>query len=130
MNNSEPNFRLSCKTKSKLNQTFEIQNVSKKQLIFQVAHMNSSMIGQHFKIGDMTVENHGSVWQFDHKFSFSNFNLSDGKQVRKCFGWTNLRPCNRKKNASKMKKVDLRLYLLQKTEVHHLFETGYEKSIP
>ena len=70
----------------------------------------------------MTVENHGSIWQFDHIISCSYFIFLDETQMRKCFNWINL--CTRliKDNASKGNKVDLRLYLLQQIEAHYFMK--------
>lgn len=38
-----------------------------------------------------TWENHGSVWQVDHKVPVSYFDLRDPAQLRKCCHWLNLR---------------------------------------
>ena len=44
--------------------------------------------------GDMTIEDFGSVWSIDYCIPISSFNLLDENEMRKCFGWVNLRPVN------------------------------------
>jgi hypothetical protein len=41
---------------------------------------------------NMTWENHGIYWHFDHLIPCSSFNFNDLSHIYKCFHWTNIRP--------------------------------------
>lgn len=62
---------------------------------FLVAHLESK-----FKPG-MTWENHGPVWHIDHRKPCAKFDLTDPKQQKACFHWTNLQPLFASENCSK-----------------------------
>jgi hypothetical protein len=41
---------------------------------------------------EMTWDNHGEIWEIDHIISCSKFNLTEEKQQKECFHYTNLQP--------------------------------------
>jgi hypothetical protein len=49
----------------------------------------------------MTWANYGPIWHVDHKRPCASFDLSDPKQQRLCFHWTNLQPLFGFENLSK-----------------------------
>ena len=55
---------------------------------------------------DMTLDNHGSVWQIDHVIAINNFNLLDEYERKLCFNWRNTMPLEKHKNMSKHAKID------------------------
>ena len=67
----------------------------------------------HQLYGNMTLENYGSLWQFDHCLPIAPFNFLDENDVKKCFNWPNLRPMYSNENNSKKDRVDMGLYLLE-----------------
>lgn len=56
--------------------------------------------------GEMTMDNYGTVWSYDHVIPRSAFDLRDPEEVRKCDHWTNLRPLLRNANSGKYNKRD------------------------
>jgi hypothetical protein len=62
---------------------------------------------------DMTWENYGTVWSYDHAQPRSMFDLSDREQAARCNHWSNLRPIHRSKNSSKYNKIDEELISVQ-----------------
>jgi hypothetical protein len=52
----------------------------------------------------MTLDNHGTAWEIEHRRPCASFDLTDPIEQRKCFHWTNLQPMepalNRIKGAS------------------------------
>jgi hypothetical protein len=52
----------------------------------------------------MTRENHGKVWHIDHIRPICSFDLSDPKQVKACFHYTNLQPLFVEENLKKGRK--------------------------
>jgi hypothetical protein len=41
---------------------------------------------------EMTWDNHGEIWEIDHIIPCSKFNLTEEKQQKECFNYTNLQP--------------------------------------
>lgn len=41
---------------------------------------------------EMTWENHGEIWEIDHIIPCSKFDLTEKKQQKECFHYTNLQP--------------------------------------
>jgi hypothetical protein len=53
----------------------------------------------------MTWENHGILWEIDHIFPLSKFDLTDEYQQRIAFNYNNMQPLLRKENREKWDKV-------------------------
>ena len=53
----------------------------------------------------MTKDNHGSIWQVDHKIPCAAFDLSDPNQQRQCFHYTNLQALFAYENLAKGSKI-------------------------
>lgn len=64
-------------------------------------------LAEQFQPG-MTLENHGSVWHIDHIIPVSAFDLSDPKQQRQCFHFSNLQPLFCGDNVRKSNGLQLR----------------------
>ena len=50
---------------------------------------------------EMTFENHGSYWHVDHVIPCKYFDLTNEKQLKMCFHWSNLQPLKAITNLSK-----------------------------
>jgi hypothetical protein len=55
-------------------------------------------------IFNMTWENHGEIWEIDHIKPVSLFDLTDEKQQKECFHYTNLQPLFKNDNRKKSNK--------------------------
>jgi hypothetical protein len=53
----------------------------------------------------MNWNNQGTYWDIDHVTPCSNFNLNNEEEIKKCYSWTNLRPCEKKENNCKNNKI-------------------------
>jgi hypothetical protein len=53
----------------------------------------------------MNWENYGTYWHIDHILPCASFDLSDERQQKICFHYTNLQPLTAKDNLSKGKKI-------------------------
>ena len=53
----------------------------------------------------MQWNNHGSVWEIDHKLPCASFDLSDPSQQRKCFHYSNMQPLFKQENREKRDKI-------------------------
>ena len=110
------NFKLGSNMRNRLFKGYKAQNVRKTNRTFDLLGCSHSFFKNwiiHQLYGNMTLENYGSVWQFDHCIAVASFNLLDGNDMKKCFNWVNLRPMYVKDIIIKGDKIDLRLYLLQ-----------------
>jgi len=57
-----------------------------------------------FRVG-MTWDNYGSYWEIDHIIPCSAYDLTDPKQQKECFHYTNLQPLYWKDNLSKGNRI-------------------------
>jgi len=53
----------------------------------------------------MNWNNQGSYWNIDHVIPCNSFNLEKEEEIKKCFNWKNLRPCEKLENFSKNNKI-------------------------
>jgi hypothetical protein len=66
----------------------------------------------------MTWSNQGSYWNIDHVIPCSSFNLENEEEIKKCFNWKNLRPCEKIENFSKNNKIDENLITTHNNKVN------------
>ncbi len=69
----------------------------------------------------MTWENQGQYWHIDHIIPCASFDLTKEKELKECFNWKNLRPCEKINNICKGDKIDKNIISEFKTKVQ-LFE--------
>jgi len=53
----------------------------------------------------MTWDNQGIYWEIDHVIPCSSFDFTNETEIKKCFNWKNMRPCERIENYSKNNKI-------------------------
>ena len=68
-------------------------------------------------------ENQGTYWDIDHVIPCSNFNLEQDEDIKKCFNWKNLRPCEKKENYKKNKE-ELIEEIKEKLELNIIMTQG------
>jgi len=54
---------------------------------------------------EMNWDNHGIIWELDHKKPMSSFNLSNLEEQKLCFHYTNLQPLLKNDNRTKSNKL-------------------------
>ena len=111
--------------RSRTNKVFKSQNVRKTNKTFDLLGCSHSFFKRwiiHQLYGNMTLENYGSVWLFDHCLPIASFNLLDENHMKKCFSCVNLRPRYSNQNNSKKAKIDHRLYLLQQIKAKYFMK--------
>jgi hypothetical protein len=77
---------------------------------------------------EMTWDNHGSLWHFDHVNPCNNFDLKNETDIFKCYNWSNFRPYDKTKNILKSDTVDLNL-IKNHTKLKNRFLKKYKNSI-
>ena len=126
------NFKLVCNLRSRTSKAFKAQNVRKTNKRFEFLGCSHSFFRRridHQLYGNMTLENYGSVWQIDHCLAILSINLLDGKEMKKCFNWINLRPMFCSENISKGDKIDNYLYFLQEVKAKFFLELKVQERV-
>jgi hypothetical protein len=54
---------------------------------------------------DMNWDNHGVIWEVDHIYPCSKFDLTIEENIYKCFNYTNTQPLYKSENRSKKDKI-------------------------
>jgi hypothetical protein len=54
---------------------------------------------------NMNWDNQGTYWDIDHVIPCNNFNLENDEEIKKCFNWKNIRPCEKIENYKKNNKI-------------------------
>ena len=127
---SDLNFKLVRYMRSRLYKAYKTQNVRKTDKTFDLLGCSHSFFKNwiiHQLYGNMTIENYGSVWQIDHCLPIASFNLLDETDIKKCFGWVNLRPMYSNENNFKKAKIDHRLYLLQQIKANYFLKLNNDQ---
>lgn len=93
--NNDEKFKLEMILRGRLHRALKSQNVHKlnKTLILlgcTIPEFKLHLESQ-FK-PEMNWDNHGTVWEIDHIKSCSSFDLTDIKQQKECFHYTNMQP--------------------------------------
>jgi len=113
---SEPCFRLGSTLRVRVRRAVKAQAGQKAFKTIQLIGCNIESLRQHlesmFKRG-MSWTNYGRSWHIDHIIPCAAFDLTDPRQQRQCFHFTNLRPLSAKANIRKSAKItDPQLALL------------------
>lgn len=74
---------------------------------------------------DMTWDNMGTYWHYDHVIPCDSFNLKNEDEIFKCYNWTNLRPCIASENCSKSNKIIKKIIDLQEHKVNEFIKERY-----
>lgn len=83
-----------------------IKTKSKSTLDFLGCSLHEFQDWIEFQFDDnMTWQNCGLYWHFDHVKPCSSFDLSRNEDIVQCFNWKNIRPLEAKENMSKNDKV-------------------------
>ena len=124
--------KIACNLRLRTNKAFKSKNVRKTNKTFGLLGCSHSFFRRwiiHQLYGNMTLENYGSVWQFDHCLPIASFNLLDEKDMKKCFNWVNLRPMYFNENNSKKDKIDNRLYLMQEVKAKYFMKLNGQEEL-
>lgn len=128
---TNPEFKLEIRLKNRLYIALTKQFQKKNQKTMEYVGCTSTFFKEwmEFQLYDgMTMENHGKVWHIDHCKPCSLFDLSDEKQISKCFNWSNMRPFLATKNLIKHNSYNPYDSLLQEIKKYVFLRTyGSEK---
>tara|TARA_R110000803_G_C11799057_1_gene299139 strand:+ start:31 stop:600 length:570 start_codon:yes stop_codon:yes gene_type:complete len=89
---NDPNYKLLCNLRSRLWQALKGKNKSASTMELIGCSIDELWIHLKSKFESwMTKENYG-LWHVDHIIACAKFNLTDPKQQKICFHWSNLQP--------------------------------------
>ena len=118
--------------RSRTNKAFKSQNVRKTNKTFDLLGCPHSFFQRwinHQLYGNITLENNGSVWQFDHCLPIASFNLLDENDMKKSNNRVNLRPMYSNENNSKKDKIDNRLCLMQEVKAKNFMKLSGQEEL-
>lgn len=115
------NYKLSVNCRNRIRKIIK-SNYSSFSLVGCSPTFLKEWLKFNFKNG-MTFENYGSYWHIDHVVPCYTFKLTDDKQLKECFNWTNLQPLEAYKNHSKQK------YINKYEVVNHVLLVEFYSSI-
>ena len=101
---TNPVFRVARNTKVRIYRALKIAGIDKtkrtKELMGCSPEEYAAKLEAQFKPG-FSWDNHGTLWEIDHKRPVSRFNLLDGEQLKQCFHFSNVRPLEKYLNRAK-----------------------------
>jgi len=104
---THPEYKIKCNLRIRMNKVLNGKEKAGKTL--DLLGCTLSFLVEWFKyrfIGNMSMENHDSVWHVDHVMPCASFNLTKPEEQKKCFHWTNLQPMYGSDNVIKNDKID------------------------
>ncbi len=102
----DPEFRIKCRNRSRISDLLRgTERPSSVELLSCDYEFFVKWLEHQFD-ANMTMDNYGTYWHLDHVKPCSSFDLTRLDDQRKCFHWTNYRPCEGKENIKKSAKID------------------------
>jgi hypothetical protein len=92
---NNPNFRLRIILGNRLNECLKKSKTNKNSNIISLLGCTLEECKLHLEkqfLPEMNWENHGKIWEVDHKIPCSLFDLTKKEEQKKCFHYTNLQP--------------------------------------
>jgi len=106
--NSDFSFKLQVNLKSRIHYAFNNQNLCKSNRTIEYLNCSIPFLIEWFTkcfTGEMTLDNHGSLWHIDHVIPVNTFDLTNQNDIVLCFGWYNTMPLLGSENMSKHDKI-------------------------
>ena len=101
---TDPNYKISVTCRNRIKKL--IKGVHKTSTLIDCEKdLLMKWFEKNFSEG-MTFENHGTFWHIDHVIPCKHFNLTDDKELKMCFHWSNLQPLKAEVNLSKKDKIN------------------------
>ena len=119
--------RVACNIRSGLNHAIRCDSASVRHAIGISYNTFIEWIAFQFT-DDMTMENYGSLWHFDHVLPLSAFNLLNEDEFKKATCWINIRPMLAVKNKEKAAKINLWLYVCQEIKANYFTKNILNKN--
>lgn len=112
---TDPDYRLKINCRNRIGSFLKSTkkgSIKSADLIGCTPEELKQYLGSMFKPG-MNWENYGRVWHVDHIMPIASFKLSEIKQIKRCFHYTNLQPLFAIENLKKNKTIpQLHQYIL------------------
>lgn len=92
---TKPKFKLRVILGNRLNEVLKKDKTYKTNSIIDIIGCNLSNLKTHLEsqfLPEMSWDNHGEIWEIDHIKPCASFDLTQEKQQKKCFHYTNFQP--------------------------------------
>lgn len=99
---NEPNYRIAVNLRNRL--LVALKNNQRSSPTLALLGCSIDFFRQHMEsmfVGEMSWNNHGTIWHIDHIKPCAKFDLSDGSHQKICFHYTNMQPLFVKDNLIK-----------------------------
>jgi hypothetical protein len=96
---TDPNYKIGLTCRNRIKKLVKGQRNTSK-LIDCSSDFLLEWLQSNFTV-EMTFENHGTYWHIDHVIPCKHFDLTNEKQLKLCFHWSNLQPLKSTTNLSK-----------------------------
>lgn len=102
------NYKLRGNFRCRMNHILKVQSTQKNNASLKYLGCSLKEYKQHleklFK-PDMNWDNYGVIWEVDHIYPCSKFDLTIEENIYKCFNYTNTQPLYKSENRSKKDKI-------------------------
>lgn len=103
---TDPNYRMRKVLRTRLFKTIKGTKTSKSMMTYLAMSIASFKAWiEHQWYDDMSWENYGQLWEIDHVYPCSMFDLTLEDDKRECFHWSNMRPLLKSQNSAKSNKI-------------------------
>jgi len=105
---SDPQFKLKHILRLRLLDALKRDNITKRHSALELLGCSVEQCKHHIEQQfrpEMNWNNHGSYWEIDHIIPCDSFDLTNIKQQKQCFYYTNLQPLTISENRSKKNKI-------------------------
>lgn len=106
--NNDLNHKLKSNFRCRINGVLKRQSTQKNNASLKYLGCSLEEYKQHLEKQfkpDMNWDNHGVIWEVDHIYPCSKFDLTIEENIYKCFNYTNTQPLYKSENRSKKDKI-------------------------
>jgi hypothetical protein len=106
--NSDLNYKLIINFRCRMNSILKKQSTQKNNTSLKYLGCSLEEYKQHLEKQfkpDMNWDNHGVIWEVDHIYPCSKFDLTIEKNIYECFNYINTQPLHKSENRSKKDKI-------------------------
>jgi hypothetical protein len=103
---NDQQFRMKKILRTRFNKTVTGKKISNSILVYLGVSLEYFLEWIEYQFDEnMNWNNQGTYWDIDHVTPCSNFNFENDDEIKICFNWKNIRPCEKIENYKKNNKI-------------------------